>query len=303
MNRGRRRYHINQRKKKSRQPIVNLLDFQLHKHILHCGMRKNINFREILIKDNLEDFKQIYDINPNNIKLKFYFRCYNKGQKKCKDFNILSGILLYNSNDIAKYVLNKDKKISIYELDIMIQIMKRKKNNYDSIKKFFLNSFIYTDLNDKEMNCLFEKIFALDDWDLIDFFHIYGYKINNIEKFIINIPNNKINNLKELGYVFNDKIFLKILLNNKTDMKTLYDIEFNDNIINNTLYSKKIMNIFKKNSLDKIKFIYEKGFNINQKCFDMAISGFNFPAIFYILDKQNFLNEKYLHKMIFNSRS
>lgn len=271
-----RRNRNSQKSKKNNNKNI----FKLHRHTVKCSRKSFL--KDILLEDDLEKFKEFYEDNFDNIKEEFYFNCNN--ERKCKKFMPVQGILEHNHGEILKYIIKKEK-CNVYDLVRMIDKMKSSDIKYSIFKKIFMDSILYTDLNNDEINAIFDKLFFLNDWDLIDLFHLMGYRVININKVISLVPPNKIKGIIKLGYKFNDECLLKIFLENYHDDDLLKMLGITNEIVCNKKHYNLISNIYKDCSLDFIKKIENMGYKPSQLCLDNAISGFNFLVIYYLISK------------------
>src|SRR5439155_21244147 len=103
-----RRRAIGLQNRINRKKNIDEYNIKFHKHTVIC--LRNSLLRNILIKDDLEKFKEFYKDDIENIKSEFIFRCnIHANKKKCKYLTILSGVLNHNSGEICKYIIKKEK--------------------------------------------------------------------------------------------------------------------------------------------------------------------------------------------------
>ena len=299
-------------KKINESNIINNEKFVYHTHRIVC--RRNTAFKQILVDDEVNEFVNNYK-TATEITNSFSIRCRAVGRGDC--VTPIECILQYNLGKIALYVMDK-YEMSVYGLGKLIlymKINKSKKVNYDNIKQLFINSILYTNLSSNEASFILEKLFSLSDWDLIDFFHLYGYRCNNINtsSIINNIGEHDIEKMSEYGYIFDSTSLIKMLCNGDISIKMLEKLGLNGTIINNQDNRAEIIKIYKYCDDSIIDYIEDQGFVLSKKCLDMAIEGFNFAAIFHILnqnendndndndvDNSKFqLSDKHLYKLLF----
>src|SRR5207249_3838143 len=110
---------------------------------------------------------------------------------------------------------------------------------------------------------ILDKLFNLLDWDLIDLFHLQDYKLDNINKYISQIPDYKIKEMIKIGYKFNEDCWLKIITDKNLD----------SDLFENNEEIKKIINKKKNNNKNKKKFMVRSKFRsryriLRQYCYN-----------------------------------
>jgi len=268
---------------------------KLHKHT--SRIMRSDKLRDILVKDKLQEFIDSYDNSDN---LKKLSKCITN--KKCMELSAAECVLEYNQGTIARYVIKK-YKIDIYGLLILIRQLSKKKSKSDALKKLFIDSMLYTNLTQNEAAHILTKLIMAGEWDLVDLFHMYGYKVNDINRLINKIPENKFQMIFKFGYKLNDIGILSTIINNKQsyDKKLLEKIGVTKELIVNTENRLALMKIYKTNELEMIKYIEERGFVCDEKCLDYAVSGMNFPVIFHILNNHSelHLEDSHIYQLLF----
>jgi len=249
-----------------------------HTHYISLPIKSNL--KHILKNDELDKFIELcgdhYVVNSKQIN----FTC--KSNKDCVKYAGVESILYFNQGKIARYLINKNK-INIHTMIMLIKLMKIEKSKIEA-KKLFIDCMLYLNLPEMETATILNKLIILGDWDLTDLFHQFGYRSDDINNLVKYIPENKLEQICDLGYEFTNDGLL-ILIGTITKIKILRKLNITKELINAKSNRKQILSIYKKAPLNII-YYFERlfGFAKDSDCLDSAIKGLNFPVIYHLLD-------------------
>ena len=276
----------------------------LNHNLVYRYKFKGETFYDILKNDNLHEFIQKYDDQfVDNIVAENNISCTNE---LCNAKTDLEFIFCYNTGKIALYYLHKNKNVTAYSLIRLLKHMNKENTSYNDIKKLFMNCMMYLNITQKEGNHILNLLFKLGDYDLIDLFHTYGYRLEKFNN--IDIPSNKYQKMIEIGYKFDFISIKKFITNNMIDDEI--EIKKMINPLDLNLYKKDIILSYNKCKLNFIKIIEQMGFKSTQTCLKNAVNGYNFEVIFHLLDSnpditfdENLIHHLFIQKKIIKKKN
>lgn len=262
---------------------------------------------EILFEDNLKEFIE-YEKNCHELTYEFTYKCRNPKQNfKCKE-NLCELVINYNQADIFRYLLKKNKP-NIYCLNSLLNKMQKHNKKYDDLKKLFMDLIFKIKIEKKYLDSLFLKLVNLDEWDLIELLHVYGFKINNFNQTISKKPN-LIDKLLDFKYKLNTQNLVTFICKTNFSFdklnKYIKEDEFK-NLMNNKIYYNEFYKMYGIKDLEFIKE-FEKNivgtnFSPNEKCLEVACKKVNWPVINYLLEERNLtLEDRYIDVILQNTQ-
>lgn len=268
-----------------------------HVHRIYC--RRKSDLRDLLNGDKLSEFCDKYK-TADQIVSAFSARC--RTNEFCTRISPIECVLKQNTGKIAHRVIT-NYGIGIQGFVVLTQKLKSKKKQnmkYDQIKKLFLNSILYSNLTEDEASFILEKLFSLGDWDLIDWFHLYGHKIRNIESILKCINDTNFDKIINAGYHFNENCILKLMTIDCVSFDKIRDLGITEEMIKNPNNRSILLKLYSDENQDGIKYIENNGFEMGEDCLDCAVKGFNFDTILRILQNTEYtLSDKHLSKLLF----
>ncbi|QKF94067.1 ankyrin repeat domain-containing protein [Fadolivirus algeromassiliense] len=267
-------------------------------HIHSIYADRNSKIKEILLNDNIDEFCKNYG-TETDIFNDFNIRC--RSDNNCKNISPIECILQYNNGKIAEYTM-KQYGMSFQGFVSLIILLRTRKNKikYETNKKLFFKAMLYSKLSKNQASYIIKRLFTLNDWDLIDFFHMYGYRTNEINSIVKNITENKITKLIDYGYKFNASSLIKMMTINVIPLSKIETIGLNREIINDNNNREYLLKIYEKNSIEYTNYLESNGFIINEDCLNSAVNGYNFNVIMNILNNTDYkLTDTHIHKLLF----
>lgn len=267
-----------------------------HRHHIYCNRDSSIY--KILMNDDLNEFLNKYKTSESILD-DFHRNCIS--DETCNIIKPIECILKYNNGKIALHTM-KEFGMTFYGFLGLMNLLRTNKNKvkYEIGKKLFLKSILYSNLTQDETSFILTKLFSIKEWDLIDLFHMYGYKVNDIESMLKYIDDSKMSRLINYGYKFSEKSIALMLTNEYISLNKIEQLGLKNEIIMDNKNRNILLKLYKNGNIENIKYIESKGFDINNDCLDNAVDGFNFDIIFDILNHTEYkLKNDHLYKLLF----
>jgi hypothetical protein len=264
-----------------------------HNHIIK--LYPDNPLKDILKKDDLENFKPFYESYNKDLTDFFYIYCI--GKNSCNHVSTLTCILKYNHSDILKYIL-KDYKPTL--TDLWFFIINFIDIQHDILDKevIFMDLYIYHDLGFEEFGIIINRLAKTNSWNLIEFLHKNGYRADDYEDFIEHIPINKISIYENFGYKKSANLYLKLLEDPEIDISKLDEFNGFTKEILKPENKDKIYELFKFRDLKTIKYLEKNGFKLNKICFQNAIDEINTSVIKHFYEEGYKFSSKQIKKLL-----
>ena len=260
--------------------------------------------KRILKDDDYDEFVKTYKTRKDIIDQMTLNHCSHLDRYVCKNHMIIPNIIRRNLNKnnhkITEYVL-KNYGLLSSDITYLIRKFKSIKSTIfrNQIKKLISGSLLYMNFSKADSAYIMNVLFSCKDWDLIDLYHKFGYRIGDINKVINYCPLNKIEKLVDLNYKLNDNSILELIKNyNIYELNFLKKIGFNQKIINDENNKDVIEKLYKYGTLDLVNFLEQNNFKSNETCLTWAVKGYNFEVIKY-LRKTFELYEHHIYSLFF----
>lgn len=247
-----------------------------------------VNSSNLLINKNL--IEVIKKDNYNN-----FIKHINKKKKKNNDVIINCLLKFGGENILSKYLKVIKIKIKYFIYLIDFNYKNKGKEWYDT----FFQLFLYSNLNYDEANIIINHLIKKECWILLEYLHLYGFNIRNIELLYDKLPINKIYKYVNYGYNINEIIFINLIKKKKIDIYFLEKFSKYKYIFKNTVTLKNILlNISKFQTVEVFKYFLEYSNDVSDLYFKKAFINSNYNLIKYLLDKKYYFNIISIKKLL-----
>jgi hypothetical protein len=219
-------------------------------------------------------------------------------KKKENNDKIFNSVIKFNKKKILnKYlgVINIKTKYFIYLINLNYR------NNCKEWYHIFFKMFLYCNLNDFESNIIIDHLIKKKCWILVEYLHLYGFRIKNIKLLYEKIPVRLIDKYISYGYNINKEIFIRLIKKKNIDIFFLEKFSKYKYIFNNTVTLKNMLiNISRFQSVDILEYFLKYVKNIPKVCFKNSFSYSNYEIIKYLLNKEYYFDSLNIKKLLTN---
>lgn len=242
------------------------------------GVLYNKKLIKIIKRDNYKDF--IKHINK---------------KKKNNDI-IVNFVIKFRS----KKILNKYLKIIDIKMKYFIYLINiNYKNECKEWYNTFFQLFLYYNLNNNEANIIINHLIKKKCWILLEYLHLYGFRIKDIQRLYDKLPINKIYRYISYGYDINENLFIQLIKRKKIDIFFLEYFSKYKYIFKNTVTLKNILlNISKFQTVEVFQYFLEYSDNISHLYLKKAFINSNYNLIKYLLSKKYYFNTISIKKLL-----
>ena len=129
-------------------------------------------------------------------------------KKKENNDKIFKSVIKFNK----KKILNKYLGVIHIKTEYFIYLINfNYRNNCKEWYHIFFKMFLYCNLNDFESNIIIDHLIKKKCWILVEYLHLYGFRIKNIKLLYEKIPIVLIDKYISYGYNINEEIFIRLI--------------------------------------------------------------------------------------------